>query len=89
MPEDSDSQRGITLKAGRLGGMEEEGEVSLLLLLSIQESESEAGAAGCWAPRRPSPARGRVPFLPSNRSPPGRGEAGWEARESTPEPQAS
>ena len=41
VPELSDSQRGITLKAGRLGGMEELGEVSLDLELSIQLSESE------------------------------------------------
>ncbi len=37
----SDSQSGITLKAGRLGGIEEEGEVSRDLELSNHESESE------------------------------------------------
>lgn len=41
MPELSDSQRGITLKAGRLGGILELGEVSLDRELSIQESESD------------------------------------------------
>ena len=41
MPELSDSQSGMTLKAGRLGGMEEEGDVSRDRELSNQESESE------------------------------------------------
>ena len=36
----SDSQRGMTLKAGMPGGMDEAGEVSLDLELSIQESDS-------------------------------------------------
>ena len=41
VPELSDSHRGITLKAGRLGGILELGEVSRDRELSIQESESE------------------------------------------------
>ena len=41
VPEDSDSQSGITRNAGRLGGIDDEGDVSLLRLLSIQESESD------------------------------------------------
>jgi len=41
VPEDSDSQSGITRNAGRLGGIDEDGDVSLLRLLSIQESESD------------------------------------------------
>ena len=46
MPELSDSaHRGITLKAGRLGGILELGEVSLDLELSIHESESDMLAA--------------------------------------------
>jgi hypothetical protein len=36
----SDSQRGITLKAGMPGGIEEAGEVSRDLELSIHESDS-------------------------------------------------
>ena len=90
VPEDSDSQRGMTRKAGRLGGIEEDGEVSLLRLLSIHESESDTAWLGCWPPRRPSPERGNVPFLTSYRSPPSRGEAGCDDEsERTPEPQAS
>jgi len=50
VPELSDSQRGITLKAGRLGGILELGEVSLDLELSIQESESDI-----FAPMAPMP----------------------------------
>ena len=59
MPELSDSQRGITLKAGRLGGILELGEVSLDLELSIQESESDI-LAPCED--KPRPWRGKVPF---------------------------
>jgi len=41
VPELSDSQSGITRNAGIDGGILEDGEVSLDLELSIQESESE------------------------------------------------
>ena len=50
VPELSDSQRGITLKAGRLGGILELGEVSLDRELPSQESESERLAATAAAP---------------------------------------
>ena len=45
MPELSDSHKGMTLKAGRLGGMLELGDVSLDRELSSQESESDKLAA--------------------------------------------
>ena len=64
MPELSDSQSGMTLKAGRLGGMLELGEVSLDLELPSQESESDRFAATAAAPDivpYPLVCRGRVP----------------------------
>ena len=54
----------MTLKAGRLGGMLELGEVSLDLELPSQESESDRFAATAAAPDivpYPLVCRGRVP----------------------------
>ena len=93
VPEVSDSHSGITLKAGRLGGIEEDGEVSLLRLLSTQASESEtfpAGGGG-WD-RRDNPDLGNVPLLDSYLSLASLGEAGWEEETDIipePPPQAS
>ena len=50
VPELSDSHRGITLNAGRLGGILELGEVSLDRELPSQESESDRFAATAAAP---------------------------------------
>lgn len=60
VPELSDSQRGITRKAGRLGGILELGEVSLDgCELSNQESESDMFVA--WGDKA-MPWRDKVPF---------------------------
>ena len=64
VPELSDSHRGMTLKAGRLGGILELGLVSLDRELPSQESESDRFAATAAAPDivpYPLVCRGRVP----------------------------
>ena len=75
MPELSDSHNGITLNAGREGGMLDEGDVSRGLELSSQESESDILAV--CGDKGKAWWRAKLPF-PANISETRRGgEPGW------------